>query len=96
MSQVIVTEDKFLEQRQKSKAQELKITQDPRLEKWRKSDISGKDPVAMIVGLAALPILAAWGGLMAIMMLMLSLLRYLFKGLGVIIGGTKNLIVRER
>ena len=94
MSQVVVTEDKLSKKRQESRAQEQRITQDPRLAKWRLNDISGKDPVAMVLGIAFLPILAAWSGLLAIMMLMLTFLRYLFKGLGMIIGGDKSLITK--
>jgi hypothetical protein len=96
VSQVIVTDDKYREKRQQSRLQEDKITQDARLIKWRRSDISGKDPIAILAGLAFLPVLAVWGGIMAIMMLMLSFLRYLFKGLGLVIGGSKNLIVRDK
>lgn len=89
MSQVIVTVDRYKAKREASRAQEMKITQDVRLAKWKKSDISGKDPVAMLAGIAFLPILGMWMGLMAVMMLMLSFLRYLFKGLGMVIGRRK-------
>lgn len=90
MSQVIVTVDRYKAKREASRAQELKITQDVRLAKWQMSDISGKDPFAKMVGLAVLPILGMWMGLMAVMMLMMSFLRYLFKGLGAIVGGRKS------
>jgi hypothetical protein len=94
VSQVVVTEDKLSSRRQESRIQEHRITQDPRLAKWRMNDISGKDPVAMVLGIAFLPILAAWSGLLAVMMLMLTFLRYLFKGLGMMIGGSKSLITK--
>lgn len=86
MSQVIVTVDSYRAKREESRAQEQKITQDVRLSKWKKSDISGKDPVAMVAGLVFLPVLGMWMGLMAVMLLMLSFLRYIFKGLGMVIG----------
>lgn len=94
MSQVIVTEDSFRNKRQESRAQEHRISQDARLAKWRHTDISGKDPLAIAIGIAFIPVLAAWSGLLAVMMFMLTFLRYLFKGLGMIIGGTKNLILK--
>ena len=90
MSQVIITVDRYKIKREATRAQEMKITQDVRLAKWKMSDISGKDPVAMLAGIAFLPILGMWLGLMAVMMLMFSFLRYLFKGLGMVIGGRKR------
>ncbi len=96
MSQVIVTEDVLSDKRNISRAQEEKISQDSRIGKWSKSDISGKDPLATIAGIAFLPILAVWAGILFMMMVMMTCLRYLFKGLGLIIGGGKSLIIKNR
>jgi hypothetical protein len=96
VSQVIVTEDVLQVKRDASKAQEHKITQDPRIRKWGMSDISGKDPIAMLAGIAFLPVLAAWTAILFMMMFMMTCLRYLFKGLGLIVGGGKSLIIKSR
>ncbi len=96
MSQVIVTEDVLQVKRDASKAQELKITQDPRLKKWSLAPIAGMDTLAMLAGIAFLPILGAWTAILFMMMLMMTCLRYLFKGLGLIIGGGKSLIIKNR
>ena len=96
MSQVIVTEDVLQDKRDASRIQEEKITQDSRIRKWSKSDISGKDPIAMLVGIAFLPVLAAWTCILALMMFMMTCLRYLFKGLGMIVGGGKSLTIKNR
>ena len=96
MSQVIVTEDVLQVKRNESRSQEEKITQDPRLLKWSMSDISGKDPIAMLAGIAFLPVLAAWTAILFMMMFMMTCLRYLFKGLGLIVGGGKSLIIKNR
>ncbi len=96
MSQVVVTEDVLSVKRNASKTQEDRISQDSRIRKWSKSDISGKDPIAMIAGIAFLPILAAWTAILFMMMFMMTCLRYLFKGLGLIVGGGKSLIIKNR
>lgn len=95
MSQVIVTDDKLKNKRQESRSQEQRITQDTRLAKWKLSGSTGtKDPLGMIIGVALLPVLAAWTALLAMMMLMLTFVRYFLKGLGMIIGGDRNLITK--
>jgi hypothetical protein len=96
VSQVIVTEDVLQVKRDASKVQELKITQDPRLKKWSLAPIAGMDTLAMLAGIAFLPILGAWTAILFMMMLMMTCLRYLFKGLGLIVGGGKSLIIKNR
>jgi len=96
LSQVIVTKDVLQAKRDTSRTQEEKISQDARIRKWSKSDISGKDPLALMAGIAFLPVLAAWACILAIMMFMMTCLRYLFKGLGLIVGGSKSLTIKNK
>ena len=93
LSQVIVTNDALADKRKRSAEQEKKIDTESRFQKWRRSDISGRDPVATFVGLASLLIVAFWffiGGLATV-------IAYLFRGvmrlLGAIKGGTKSILV---
>ena len=67
LSQVIVTEDKYQDQRQLSADQEHKISKDDAFRKWHRSDVTGPDPIAKAIGILAIPVLAAWGVLFAIM-----------------------------
>ncbi len=60
MSQVVVTEDNLKARRIKSGDQEKNIDRDGLFNKWRRSDITGFDPVAAIVGVALLPVLVSW------------------------------------
>ena len=60
MSQVVVTEDSLKARRLKSGDQEKNIDREGLFNHWRRSDISGFDPVAAAVGVAALPVLVSW------------------------------------
>ena len=67
MSQVVTTEDKFAKNRERTKTEENKIDREGAFKKWRRNDISkGYDPVAKLVGVALLPVVAAWGVLTAL------------------------------
>lgn len=95
MSQVIVTKDNLSSKREKSASQEHRITTDDGIRKWRRNDITGSDPVARLLGLAALPILGLWGLLCGVMAFIVTVVNYVFKGLGRLIGGRKNLITGD-
>ena len=82
LSQVIVTEDALKKKREDSAKQEHKIDREGQFARWKRSDITGKDPVESLVGYATVPILGLWGILGGIMTLMLAALEYAFKGLG--------------
>lgn len=92
MSQVIVTNDVLKTKRDATAVQEHKISREDMFRRWRRNDITGKDPIAAGVGLAVTPILGLWAFLTGIMVVMLTIIRFVFKGLGAVIGGTKNLI----
>ena len=92
MSQVIVTNDPLKARREKTREQERRIDRESQFTRWRRSDITGPDPVAKLIGLAVLPILGLWGILCAVMTLALTVVNYVFKGLGRVIGGTRDLI----
>lgn len=91
MSQVIVTSDNLNAKRAKSKGQEDRISTEDDFRKWKRSDVTGSDPVAKLIGLAVLPIVVLWGLLCGVMALIVTVVNCLFKGLGRIAGGKKNL-----
>ena len=92
MSQVIVTKDQLSPQRDLSAKQEHQISREAQFAKWRRSDITGKDQVLSLIGYAVLPIVALWSSLYFLAAAALIVLKWLFKSLGRIIGGTKSLI----
>ncbi len=95
MSQVVVTDDKLKASRECSKAQEHRIKTEEGFARWRRSDITGADPVAKAIGLAVLPVLGLWAILGVIGAVMLELVNALFKVLGNLIGGKKSLITND-
>ena len=92
LSQVIVTNDEFKSQREKSRQQERQISCEDDFARWRRNDITGKDHVLSLVGFAVLPIVVLWALLGVVMVAALELANLLFKLLGRVIGGTKSLI----
>ncbi len=92
MSQVIVTHDNLQVNRDATRLQEGKIDRESQFKPWLKSDITGKDYVESAVGYAVLPIVGLWIALSAAITLMFTILKYAFKGLGKVVGGTRNLI----
>jgi hypothetical protein len=60
MSQVVVTDDSLKQRRLRSGEQERQIDREGQFKKWLKSDITGFDPIAALVGLAVLPVVAVW------------------------------------
>ncbi len=95
MSQVVVTEDSLKVLRERSRAQEHRIKKDDGVAKWRRSDITGSDPVAKAIGLAVLPVLGLWLILAVIGAVMVEIVNGIFKVLGSVIGGTKSLITGD-
>lgn len=95
MSQVIVTNDQLKPKREKSRAQEQRIDRESQFGRWRRSDITGPDPVAKLIGVAAMPILALWGLLVGLMGVIVAAVNFLFKGLGKLVGGKRDLITGE-
>ena len=95
MSQVIVTDDKLNKKRKASGDQEHKIDREGMYNKWRRNDITGRDPLTMLIGLAVSPIWALWTALTALIFAVLYVLEQIFKGLGKIFGGKKSLITGQ-
>lgn len=91
MSQVIVTHDSFMTQRAKTRDQEHHIDVDSQFDRWRRNDITKSDPVAKLIGIAVLPILALWAILCVLMALFVTIVNGVFNGLGKIVGGKRNL-----
>ena len=96
MSQVIVTQDKLLDKRQRSREQEKNIETDEQFAKWRRTDVTGPDIFRKSVGLAVMPILGLWAILGGIMAAALGLLRAVFKAFGQVLGGKRNLITGDK
>ena len=96
MSQVIVTHDKLQSLRDQSALQEQKIDVSSVTKRWRKSDISGKDPILTIVGLAVTPILVFWSLLCVAIVLTITIVEHVFRLFGRIIGGSRSLITGEK
>lgn len=92
MSQVIVTDDKLNIRRAKTAKQEHKIDCEGQFSRWRKNDITGRDPLTAAIGMALTPIVAFWALLTGVMVVMLGIVEFLFKGIGKVVGGTRNLI----
>lgn len=92
MSQVIVTNDKLNQKRKLSADQEHKIDRDGMFTRWRRNDITGRDPLTNLIGFAVLPIWALWTALTALIFAVIWVLEQVFKVLGKIFGGKKSLI----
>lgn len=60
MSQVIVTKDNLQSRRNQTATQEHKIDREGQFNRWRRSDISGFDPIEAAAGVAMLPVLGIW------------------------------------
>ena len=91
MSQVVVTEDKLSERRQASRLQESRIEREASFAKWRRSDISGRDPVAFLAGLAFAPIAIIWTVFTLIIAAIFSVFKFIFRALGGLLGSqSKN------
>ena len=86
MSQVVVTEDNLSERRQASKLQESRIEREASFAKWRRSDISGRDPIAFLAGLAFAPIAAIWTVFALVIAVIFSVFKVIFKAIGSLIG----------
>jgi hypothetical protein len=92
LSQVIVTNDQLKPQRDLTRWQERDIDRDGQFKRWKRSDIVSRgDPVKILIGLAVLPVLALWGILAGIMAVAVAIVNFVFKGLGAVVGGKKNL-----
>jgi len=92
LSQVIVTNDELKSKREKSRDQERRIERESGFAKWRRNDITGRDPRLTVIGLALLPVVGLWTLLGVVMVAMLELSTALFRVLGRFAGGTKSLI----
>lgn len=92
LSQVVVTNDTLKRKRERSREQEHQIDRESGFSRWRRNDITGKDPFASMVGFAVTPILALWGLLCGAIAVTVTVLRYLFRLLGQVVGGRKSLI----
>jgi len=92
LSQVIVTKDGLKALRDQSAKQEHSITCEPQVAHWRRSDVTGKDRVLSLIGIAVTPVVALWAILSFLAAAALFVLKWLFSGLGRLIGGTKSLI----
>ena len=82
MSQVIVTNDILAIKREESKLREHKIDRESAFAKWRRDDITGRDPLAMAVGVMAMPVVAFWSLVASCITFSFSVMLGLFKLLG--------------
>lgn len=83
MSQVIVTDDVLRNKREESKRQEHRIDRESAFSQWRMNDItSRRDPVAALIGLAALPVVAFWSFVASCLTFSFSVMLGVFKVLG--------------
>lgn len=83
MSQVIVTDDVLRSKREESRRQEHKIDRESAFAHWRKNDIvTRRDPIAALIGVAALPVVAAWSFVAGCLTLSFSVMLGIFKVLG--------------
>lgn len=94
MSQVIVTEDRLKEKRQRSAAQEHRIATEEAFARFRRSDVTRLDPMARLLGFILMPLLGIgaliiWGVLEVVTQIGFRLLGRLF-------GGSRSLITSER
>lgn len=97
MSIVIVTDDVLRSKRKESKLQEDKIDRESAFAPWRRNDITGRDPVAIMIGLLALPVAAFWSFIAGCITLSFSVMLSVFKVLGKFFGklfGGKNQVSR--
>lgn len=94
MSQVVVIEDSLKERRDKSKKQEDQINREDMFKRWRKNDITGKDFVAMTIGIVAIPLFVCWAIILGLISLIVWGFKYLMLGIGAIVGGKKSIITK--
>ncbi len=88
MSQVIVTHDRYQKERDFTKAQEEKIDLTPVPKKWLLSDIhTNPKPIDKIFAVAFAPVLLIWTSVIIGFYLIVAILKYVFKFLGMIFGG---------
>ena len=93
MSQVIVTEDRLKEKRQKSAAQEQRIGRDD-LDRFRRSDVTKQDPAATVLGLVLMPLFGVWTLVSWVILEVVT--QVLFKPLGKLFGGKRSLITGDK
>lgn len=96
MSQVIVTQDQLTDKRRRSGQEEHRIETNAQFAKWRRSDVTGFDPVRRAVGLAVMPILGLWGVLALLLTGIMEVLKGVFLFLGRLIGGRRNLLTGKK
>lgn len=82
MSQVIVTHDNLSAKRAESLRQEHRIDRESVFSHWRRSDITGKDPVAAAVGFAFLPVAIFWSFVATCISISFSIMLGIFRMLG--------------
>jgi hypothetical protein len=86
LSQVVVTRDRYKAKREQSLNQEHRISSEDEFRRFRMSDISKPDPIAKVAGLVALPIVAIWAGLTALVGFAMFLVLSVLKALGKLAG----------
>lgn len=82
MSQVIVTDDVLNIKREESKRQEHKIDRESAFAHWRRNDITGRDPVAAVIGVLAMPVVVFWSLVAGCITFSFTVMVGLFKVLG--------------
>ncbi len=90
VSQVIVTDDKLKTQRERSGAQEHKITVDASFARFRRNDVTKQDPAATLLGYVCLVLFGIWTLVSWVVLEILAVV--LFRPLGKILGGSKSII----
>jgi len=83
VSQVIVTNDVLRGKREESRRQEHKIDRESVFAQWRRSDITTRrDPVAALIGVAAIPVVAFWSFVAGCLTFSFTVMLGVFKVLG--------------
>jgi hypothetical protein len=89
MSQVIVEEDNLKEKRLKSKGEESRIRIDTTFKKWQNPNSKLVDLIQKGVGVAVLPVALIWGGMSAVLGLLMGAVAQIFHFVGGFFGTKK-------
>ncbi len=90
MSQVIVTDDNLNAKRQRTRVQEQNIEKEGAYDHWRMASLTQMRPLAALIAIASLPIVAFWMFLLSLIGISLSAFTFLLKVLGKVFGSSSK------
>jgi hypothetical protein len=90
MSQVIVTNDNLNKEREFTRQQEHKISKEAMYQRWRLANVNQMRPLAVLIGLASVPVVFFWGFLLLLMGASLSIFIGILKVLGQFVRSKKT------